>query len=214
VVDDVAGLNIEGAEFSPDGSEMDAPGRRPRPAATQHLWAWNGEPDTQPRRLATPLPADAEPNHSLNSGAWEGIGELPERLAPGAKVRLIMDQGYGLLYGDQMENKDDSVNWSNKGPNRSGHPGRGRRHAGAAVSVGSAKKVTVTNTGSNLLHIGPAYTSDEDGESATDFLVAANTCRSSATSAAIPGGTRRPPQPGDCSTELLSQVGGLAPRAQ
>ena len=47
------------------------------PSETQKLWAWDGDPDSKPRLLTTQLPADAEPSHSDNSGAWEGIGELP-----------------------------------------------------------------------------------------------------------------------------------------
>jgi hypothetical protein len=251
-VDDVDGLNIEGAELSPDGSELYLGFRSPispavpggkallmtienleeltsgaaararfgepillglgghsireirknaageylilsaqaggaSPAQTQHLWAWNGDPETQPRRLTTPLPADVEPNHTRNSGGWEGIGEMPERLAPGAKVRLIMDQGYVQLYGDGVENKDDGNDWSNKARTDlvtlAGAAGTIAQLSGsvafpeqAANTIGSAKKVTVTNTGSNPLHIGQAYTEDEDEASATDFLIAVNTC--------------------------------------
>lgn len=251
-VDDMSGLNVEGAEFSPDDSALYVGFRSPispavpggrallmtitnledltsgaatrarfgepilldlgghsireirknaageylilsaqangaTPAQTQQLWAWNGDADTQPRRLTTPLPADAEPDHSRNSGSWEGIGELPARLTPGAKVRLIMDQGYDVLYGDGVENKDDSNDWSNKARTDvvtlAGGAGSLAQLSGApafpeqAVStVGSAQKVTVTNTGSNPLRIGAAYTASEDETAATDFLVAGNTC--------------------------------------
>lgn len=251
-VDDISGLNVEGAEFSPDDSALYVGFRSPispavpggkallmtitnledltsgaaararfgepilldlgghsireirknaageylilsaqahgaTPAQTQQLWAWNGDADTQPRRLETALPADAEPDHSRNSGSWEGIGELPARLAPGAKVRLIMDQGYDVLYGDGVENKDDGNDWSNKARTDAvtlaGGAGSLAQLSGAlafseqAVStVGSARKVTVTNTGSNPLRIGQAYTESDDETSATDFLVAGNTC--------------------------------------
>lgn len=250
--DAIDGLNIEGTEFSPDGSELYVGFRSPvspavpggkallmtitnledltsgvatrarfgdpilldlgghsireirkndageylilsaqaggaSPAQTQQLWAWNGDADTRPRRLTTLLPADAEPDHTLNSGGWEGIGELPERLAPGAKVRLIMDQGYDVLYGAGVENKDDGNDWSNKARTDlvtlAGGAGTLAQLSGpvafpeqAANTIGSAKQVTVTNTGSNLLHIGQAYTEAEDEASAPDFLVAANTC--------------------------------------
>ena len=69
-----------------------APAGLPGPdAPTQALWAWNGDRDYAPRKLTTVVPKDVEPHHTDNAGAWEGIGEMPERLTPGAKVRLITD---------------------------------------------------------------------------------------------------------------------------
>lgn len=156
-------------------------------APTQTLWAWNGEPDYAPRRLTTVIPKDVEPRHTDNAGAWEGIGEMPERLTPGAKVRLIMDQGYDQLYGRQTENKDDTNDFTNKartdevaleGPvgTLAELSGSGAFPDQAANTIGSAKEVTVTNGGSNVLHLGQAYTDDDDQASADDFLLSGDTC--------------------------------------
>jgi Collagen triple helix repeat (20 copies) len=156
-------------------------------APTQTLWAWNGDRDYAPRKLTTVAPKDVEPWHTDNAGAWEGIGEMPERLTPGAKVRLIMDQGYDQLYGGQTENKDDSNDFTNKartdevvleGPvgTLAELNGSGAFPAQAANTIGSAHEVTVTNGGSNVLHIGGVHTEDDDHASRSDFLVAGSTC--------------------------------------
>jgi hypothetical protein len=251
-VDDLDGLNIEGAEFSPDGSELYVGFRSPvypavvggealivtvtnledltsgaatkarfgepilldlgghsireirkndageylilsargggaSPAQTQQLWAWDGDPDTRPRLLTTTLPADVEPNHSRNGGGWEGIGEMPERLAPGAEVRLLMDQGYVELYGSGTENKDDTDDWSNKartdvvtltGPagTLAALSSPGNFPAQATGTAGTPREVTLTNTGSNRLRVGEVHTEDDDSASADEFLVSRNTC--------------------------------------
>lgn len=156
-------------------------------ASTQTLWAWNGGRDYAPRKLTTVVPEDVEPRHTDNAGAWEGIGEIPERLTPGAKVRLIMDQGYVQLYGGSTENKDDSNDFTNKartdevvldGPvgTLAELSGSGAFPAQAANTIGSAHEVTVTNGGSNVLHIGGVHTEDDDHASRSDFLVAGSTC--------------------------------------
>lgn len=161
-------------------------GPGPKNPAAQTLWAWNGEPDTAPRRLSTQLPVDVEPANTSNAGAWEGIGEMPERLVPGADVRLIMDQGYVVLYGSG-ENKDDTDDWTNKartdvvtlaGPvgTRASLSDPGAFPDQAATTVGAPRTVTVTNAGSNVLRIGRVLTTDEDGVSASDFLTAGDTC--------------------------------------
>lgn len=156
-------------------------------APTQTLWAWNGDRGYAPRKLTTVIPKDVEPSHTDNAGAWEGIGEMPERLAPGAKVRLIMDQGYDQLYGGSVENKDDSNDFTNKartdevvleGPvgTLAELSGSGAFAAQAANTIGSAHEVTVTNGGSNVLDIGGVHTEDDDHASHSDFLIAGSTC--------------------------------------
>lgn len=166
---------------------LSAPAGQYAEAPTQALWAWNGDPDYAPHKLTTLIPKDVEPKYSDNAGAWEGIGEMPERLTPGAKVRLIMDQGYAELYGGSTENKDDSNDFTSKartdevvltGPvgTLAELSGSGAFPDQAANTIGTAKEVTVTNAGSNVLHIGQAYTEDDDGASADDFLFSANNC--------------------------------------
>ncbi|WP_426241371.1 Ig-like domain repeat protein [Nocardioides sp. LHG3406-4] len=152
----------------------------------QTLWAWNGEPGTAPRKLTTQVPFDVQPEYTDNAGAWEGIGEMPERLTPGAPVRLIMDQGYDVLYRGGGENKDDGNDYTNKARTDivtlAGPAGTvadlsdpGAFPDQVVNSIGSARTVTVTNAGSNLLYVGAVSTSGAD-ESATDFLVAGNSC--------------------------------------
>ena len=156
-------------------------------ASRQTLWAWNGDPDAQPRKLTTELPIDAESAYTDNQGAWEGIGEMPERLVPGAKVQLIMDQGYARLYPTQSENKKDANSWTNKARTDvvtlAGAAGSlaqltdpGAFPDQAANTIGAAREVTVTNTGSNLLHVEDVSTTDHDAVSADDFLVSGDTC--------------------------------------
>lgn len=158
------------------------------PAPVQTLWAWNGDPDIAPQRLSTVLPIDVEPNHTDNIGAWEGIGAMPERLVPGAQVRLISDQGYDRLYSGG-ENKDDTDNWTNKartdvvtlaGPAGSiaSVSDPGAFPAQKANTIGAARAFTMTNTGSNVLHLGRVLTEDDDQVSADDFLISGNTCAS------------------------------------
>jgi len=160
---------------APDSSDAD----------TQHLWAWDGQADSQPRLLTTQLPADTEPNHTDNAGAWEGIGELPTRLAPGAEVRLIMDQGYEVLYPGAGENKKDGYNSKARTDlvTLAGAVGTqaeasdpGDFGSQSASTLSAPRKVTVTNTGSNPLHLGKITTIDSDGASADDFLISAETC--------------------------------------
>ncbi|MCR1783951.1 leucine-rich repeat domain-containing protein [Nocardioides carbamazepini] len=164
---------------------LSAIGGGSRTASPQTLWAWNGDPAIAPQRLGTQLPLDLEPTFTDNQGAWEGIGEMPERLTPGAEVRLIMDQGYDVLYGG-VENKKDG-DWSAKartdvvalaGPagTQAALSDPGTFDAQAAHTVGTARTVTVTNAGSNVLHIDKIRTTDQDGLSADDFLISGDTC--------------------------------------
>jgi Protein of unknown function (DUF3616) len=154
-------------------------------AGTQHLWAWDGQADSQPRMLTTQLPTDSEPNHTDNAGAWEGIGELPTRLVPGAEVRLIMDQGYEVLYPGAGENKKDGYDSKARTDvvTLTGAVGTlaeasdpGDFGSQAVSTLSAPRKVTLTNTGSNPLHLGKVGTVDSDGASADDFLISADTC--------------------------------------
>jgi hypothetical protein len=119
-----------------------------------------------------------EPVYSDNPGAWEGIGEMPARITPGAKVRLITDQGYDVLYGGTRleggsvtgtENKKDLDNYTNKARTDEvtldGPVGTiaslttpGAFPDQAANTIGAARLVTVTNDGSNVLDVGQVYT--------------------------------------------------------
>lgn len=160
----------------------------PTAASEQALWAWDGDPQVAPVRLATQVARDLEPDHTDNAGAWEGIGEVPARLAPGQQVRLLMDQGYVELYGVGVENKDDSNDWTRKSrtdlvelTGRVGTLAEASATsiafpAQAAQTTGAASVVTVTNGGSGKLRIGRVGARDEDGASADDFLVSRNDC--------------------------------------
>ncbi|MDW5593700.1 DUF3616 domain-containing protein [Conexibacter stalactiti] len=161
----------------------------PPPAATgQALWSWDGDPQLAPVRLTTQVLPDSEPEHADNAGAWEGIGELPARLAPGQSVRLIMDQGYVELYGTGIENKDDENDWRRKSRTDlvelSGAVGTLAAASAASIAfpeqaaqtTGASRIVTVTNSGSGKLRIGRVAAADDDGESADDFLVSRNEC--------------------------------------
>jgi len=164
---------------APAGLSVEAP--------TETLWAWNGERGYAPRRLTTVIPKDVEPNYADNAGVWEGIGEMPDRLTPGAQVRLIMDQGYDKLYGEATENKKDINDFTNKartdlvtltGPvgTIAELSGSGAFADQAANTIGSARKLTVTNGGSNVLHVGRVFTEGADDDSANDFIVGNNLC--------------------------------------
>ena len=90
----------------------------------------------------------------------------PTRLAPGAAVRLIMDQGYDELYDSGTENKDDGNDWTRKartdlfkltGPvGTLATPSAASMAfpAQAAQTTGAPRAVTVTNSGSGKLRIG------------------------------------------------------------
>lgn len=154
----------------------------------QALWAWDGDPDVAPVRLATEVAGDLEPDHTDNAGAWEGIGEVPARLAPGQQVRLLMDQGYVELYGAAVENKDESNDWKRKSRTDlvelAGAVGTLATSSApsiafpeqAAQTTGAPRVLTVTNGGSGKLRIGRVGGTDADGASADDFLVSRNDC--------------------------------------
>lgn len=154
-------------------------------ASSQHLWAWDGQPDGKPRLLTTQLPTDVEPDHTDNAGAWEGIGEMPARLVPGAQVRLVMDQGYDLFYDSGNTNKKagfdskartDVVTLTGAVGTMAEASDPGDFGSQAVSTLSAPRKVTVTNTGSNPLHLGKIKTVDSDGASADDFLISSNDC--------------------------------------
>lgn len=154
-------------------------------ASSQHLWAWDGQPDSKPRLLSTHLPTDVEPDHTDNAGAWEGIGEMPARLVPGAQVRLIMDQGYDLFYDSGNANKKagfdskartDVVTLTGAVGTMAEASDPGDFGSQAVSTLSAPRKVTLTNTGSNPLHVGKITTVDSDGASADDFLISADAC--------------------------------------
>lgn len=154
-------------------------------ASSQHLWAWDGQPDSKPRLLSTHLPTDVEPDHTDNAGAWEGIGEMPARLVPGAQVRLIMDQGYDLFYDSGNTNKKagfdskartDVVTLTGAVGTMAEASDPGDFGAQAVSTLSAPRKVTLTNTGSNPLHVGKITTVDSDSASADDFLISADAC--------------------------------------
>jgi Leucine-rich repeat (LRR) protein len=160
--------------------------------ATEHLWAWNGDPAAAPQELTTSLPEDVEAyDTSENNGAWEGIFGMPERLAPGAQLGLMMDQGYDQLYAPGQDNKDNTSPYTaTSRTDMVTLTGRVGTVAAlstptafapqAASTIGAAQTVTVTNQGSNVLHVGQIATTDTDGVSADDFLVSSNACTGAA----------------------------------
>lgn len=160
----------------------------PTAATEQALWAWDGDPHVAPVRLTTHVAGDLEPDHSDNAGAWEGIGEVPARLAPGQQVRLLMDQGYVELYGSSMENKDDSNDWTRKsrtdlveltgavGTLAASSETEVSFGTQAAQTTGASRTVTVANSGSGKLRIGRVGGTDVDGASADDFLLSRDEC--------------------------------------
>ncbi|GAB3199610.1 hypothetical protein GCM10027062_16750 [Nocardioides hungaricus] len=164
---------------------LSAVGGGSTPASAQTLWAWNGDPEIAPRRLSTQLPLDVEPDYSDNAGAWEGIGTMPERLVPGAQVRLIMDQGFDSFYRGRGDNKDESdeskdrtdvVTLSGPVGTQAEVSDPGAFPDQVVNTIGSSREVVVTNTGSNLLRVGKVDTTAEDPAAADDFLVNANAC--------------------------------------
>ncbi|MDO8211629.1 hypothetical protein [Conexibacter sp. CPCC 206217] len=164
----------------------------------QSLWYWDGRRETAPQRLTTELPHDIEPC-TLQTGAWEGIGELPDRLDPGAQVRLIMDQGYDCMYappnlpgqpvtdGTRTENKDVTQELVRKSRTDtvtlSGALGfeAGIRAPDVFVdqlvgTVSAPRQVTVTNTGIKPLVLGDVSLVDEGARSAAEFRLGDGTC--------------------------------------
>lgn len=151
------------------------------------LWAWDGQPEDQPQKLTTVLPADQEPATGGDPGDWEGIADMPNPITAGATVRLLMDQGFDDLYGGSNNNKDDTDDYTSKGRTDvftltgpvgtvADVSGPGSFGFQAANTISAARTVTVTNAGSDPLHVGAISTADTDGASSDDFLITTNTC--------------------------------------
>ncbi|MFG2984501.1 DUF3616 domain-containing protein [Streptomyces sp. NPDC048258] len=62
------------------------------------LYQWDGVPGHAPVKRAD-LP-------TTDPGGWEAVVDVPDLLAPGARVQLITDSGSADLYGDGVEAKD------------------------------------------------------------------------------------------------------------
>jgi hypothetical protein len=154
-------------------------------ASTQSLFAWTGYAEDPAVELTTELGKDLEPFHTDNAGAWEGIGALPEDLAEGGEVRLIMDQGYDALYGTKDENKKNDLRIRKARTDTfvlAGNLGVKAELSAplafgdqAAQSISPVRKVTVTNTGSERVRVSQVHVASETGH-ADDFLVSSNTC--------------------------------------
>ncbi|MCS0605193.1 DUF3616 domain-containing protein [Streptomyces sp. LP11] len=67
-------------------------------SAPYALYSWDGVAGHQPVKVLDLPTADA--------GGWESIVSVPDLTAPGARVRLITDDGAADLYGDGTEAKD------------------------------------------------------------------------------------------------------------
>ncbi|WP_244929061.1 hypothetical protein [Nocardioides sp. W7] len=165
----------------------------------QQLWYWNGTAAMAPQRLTSEAPPNVEKCTSA-LGAWEGIGELPASLDPGAEVRLIMDQGYdcpysAVLSGELYNTAFYEVTQQKDLPAVPLRRGRtdvvtlaGALGFGVDVAEldafarqkqgtsSAARPVTVTNTGTKPLPIGAITVEDEDSVSAADFTVDGAAC--------------------------------------
>ncbi|WP_244929058.1 hypothetical protein [Nocardioides sp. W7] len=154
-------------------------------ASTQSLFAWTGYAEDPAVELTTEIGKDLEPFHTDNAGAWEGIGALPDDLAEGGEVRLIMDQGYDALYGNKDENKKNPLLIRKARIDTftlAGNLGLKAELSGPlafadqpAQSISPVRKVTVTNTGSEKVRISQVYVTSDTGH-ADEFLVSSNTC--------------------------------------
>jgi hypothetical protein len=158
------------------------------PQSTQTLFAWTGFAEDPAVALTTVLGKDLEPFHSDNGGAWEGIGEMPDDVTNGSQVRLIMDQGYDIVHGVNSENNEnkksdllirkartDVVTLTGNLGLTATVTGSGSFPDQAANTVGAPQVVTVTNTGSERVHVKRVHVTGED-EQASDFLISQNTC--------------------------------------
>ncbi|MDO8188684.1 hypothetical protein Q5424_26525 [Conexibacter sp. JD483] len=151
----------------------------------ESLFSWTGRRDDRPIALSTVLPPSAEV-FSDGQGTWEGIGEMPATLAPGAELKLVMDQGYDRLY-TSTDNKDLGDPRLKKSRldtfTLTGRVGAQADTttptfaAQAAGTIGAAQTVTVTNGGAQLLKIGEVNVDAADAGSTGEFIVADDRCR-------------------------------------
>lgn len=155
------------------------------PQSEQSLFAWTGHREDPPVELETEVTKDLEPHYTTNASAWEGIGAMPDDLAEGEPLRLIMDQGYAALYNEDTENKDWGYDLRKARTDvftLRGNLGLKADVTGsvafgdqAAQTVGVPRTVTVRSTGSERVRVGRVSVRGDDGQAA-DFLIAANSC--------------------------------------
>ena len=97
---DLGGLSVRELRRNADGRYLVIAGSY-QEGGDEFLYSWDGNPAHQPAKLGTTLP-------SFLTGAWEGISSMPDPLANGASVQLLMDDGDWNYYGDDppVESKD------------------------------------------------------------------------------------------------------------
>ncbi|HMJ01938.1 MAG TPA: DUF3616 domain-containing protein, partial [Conexibacter sp.] len=156
-------------------------------AQGQILWTWDGEPASQPVKLATQLPADV--GASSPAGFWETIGEMPSPLASGEPLGMVMDQGDDAFYGLSGANKKQEI-WLRKSRHdvvtiappattQFAVTDLGTFPDQPANTIGSPRTVTVTNdsiTGLNRVSLTRARVIGADSVSRSDFLVSLDDC--------------------------------------
>ena len=155
------------------------------PESSQLLFAWTGFPEDRAVSLTTQVPQDLEPFHTENAAAWEGIGAMPDDLADGSQVRLIMDQGYDTLYNTTGENKKtdlllrkartDLFTLTGNLGLKADLTGSGSFPDRAATTISPAQTVTLTNAGSERVQVRQVSVRSDTGQ-ADDFLISTNTC--------------------------------------
>lgn len=198
--------------------------------AGNSLWAWDGEPGDQPQELSTVLPADQEAHETgEESGDWEGITDMPNPITAGSQVRLLMDQGFDVLYhsgayGGQDDKDITGDDYVTKGRTDvftltgavgtiANLSGSGTFPDQAANTIGKAQTITVANGGSDPLSIGQVNVTDTDGSSASDFLITQDHC--SQTTLAIGGSctiqVRFAPQDADATSTAQLVVNSNVP---
>src|SRR6185437_2784979 len=75
---------------------------------TQALYTWDGKPADAPVKALTSInPVEG----GEESGAWEGVAQMPDPLLSGGKVTLGMDVGAVDLYGTGQEAKELVPEW-------------------------------------------------------------------------------------------------------
>jgi hypothetical protein len=72
-------------------------------SGTQALYTWDGVAADPPIQALTKLPTS---EGGEEAGAWEGISSMPDPLATGSDVELLMDDGAVDLYGTGVEAKE------------------------------------------------------------------------------------------------------------
>ncbi len=158
-------------------------------SSKQALFTWTGYPEDPPVKLTTELTPDVEPIYTDNAGAWEGIGALPDPLAAGDQVRLIMDQGFDVLYAsgatggneqkhgapETRKSRTDSFTLSGNIGLNAEVTGSGTFAEQAANTVSPVQTFTLTNTGSERVRVEHVAVRSDSGRG-DDFLVSSDTC--------------------------------------